>query len=480
MSTPRTAFSIRDVTQRDFCIGCGGCSIATEGSIPITLSRDGQYRAGDLSEHAEAVSGVCPFSDDSPTEDDLAAPRYAEHCSYTTAIGYHRALYAGRVLSDDYRLGSSSGGLVSFVAGALLSSGAVDGIIHVKRTSTDEADQPLFAFGISTTLEELRAHRKSVYYPVEFSQALASAQRAGGRYVFIGIPCHVRALRLLQQRDPELSELVPYTIGLVCGHMKTTGFAESLGWQLGIEPANLRAVDFRVKDRVGPANRYATSATDRAGRTRTKKTFEMLGTNWGHGFFQPKACNVCDDIFAETADIAFGDAWLPRYASDPLGHNVVVVRNPELHELLLRAEQADEVFLEELSEEDTLKTQSGNVRHRRIGVEVRLADDIAAGLPVPHKRVEPGYEHADDKRVALIRRRRALSELSISSFLEAREKNSWRHFLAAIGPSVKAYDAQGAQSRLARILAPLPLSMQLRLRTVLMGTRTLISRLRRK
>ncbi|WP_354003125.1 Coenzyme F420 hydrogenase/dehydrogenase, beta subunit C-terminal domain [Alteromonas mediterranea] len=30
-------------------------------------------------------------------------------------------------------------------------------------------------------------------------------------------------------------------------------------------------------------------------------------TDWRYAFFQPNACNYCDDISAETADIVFGD-----------------------------------------------------------------------------------------------------------------------------------------------------------------------------
>jgi coenzyme F420-reducing hydrogenase beta subunit len=44
---------------------------------------------------------------------------------------------------------------------------------------------------------------------------------------------------------------------------------------------------------------------------------------WGAGFFQNSACNYCDDVVAETSDIAFGDAWVEPYSSDGRGTNVV-------------------------------------------------------------------------------------------------------------------------------------------------------------
>ena len=56
--------------------------------------------------------------------------------------------------------------------------------------------------------------------------------------------------------------------------------------------------------------------------------------NWAFGAFQPAACNSCDDVFAETADVVFGDAWLPQYTDDWRGTNVVVTRSPEADRIL--------------------------------------------------------------------------------------------------------------------------------------------------
>ena len=61
---------------------------------------------------------------------------------------------------------------------------------------------------------------------------------------------------------------------------------------------------------------------------------ETPGTNWGLGFFKYEACDYCDDIFAETADIAVGDAWLKDYTQDALGNSVVVVRNDQIRVIM--------------------------------------------------------------------------------------------------------------------------------------------------
>ena len=50
-----------------------------------------------------------------------------------------------------------------------------------------------------------------------------------------------------------------------------------------------------------------------------KRSNEFYGTHWGYNFFRYSACDACDDVFAETADISVGDAWLDGYIDDPMG-----------------------------------------------------------------------------------------------------------------------------------------------------------------
>ncbi|MGC9322644.1 MAG: Coenzyme F420 hydrogenase/dehydrogenase, beta subunit C-terminal domain, partial [Kosmotogaceae bacterium] len=66
----------------------------------------------------------------------------------------------------------------------------------------------------------------------------------------------------------------------------------------------------------------------------TKKASDFYGYNWGYGFFKYKACDYCDDVVSETADVSVGDAWLPEYVNDSGGTNVVIVRNPVIKKII--------------------------------------------------------------------------------------------------------------------------------------------------
>lgn len=471
-------FGIREVVQNDCCIGCGACAFAAPESASLSQRKNGLYTAELESNVDQNLDEICPFSDNSTDEDTLGAQLYGDLPHSSDELGRYLSLFAGRVTSNEMRINSSSGGLVSWVASRLMQTEQVDGVIHVKSNST--VGDPLFAYGLSYSVQDILSNRKSVYYPVEFSGALADARRHGGRFAFIGIPCHIKAIRHLQATDQWAREHIVFTIGLVCGHMKTAGFAESLAWQVGVEPQNLLNVDFRVKDVNAPANRYKFSATSSKDLVeRERPNFEMVGSNWGHAFFQPNACNYCDDVFAECADIGLGDAWLPRYQSDPLGHNVVVVRSKQIASILSEGSESGDIYLESLSEAEAVQTQAGNIRHRRIGLSVRLADDEQIGVQHPKKRVSATYSTASEKRIRLVRLRRLSSSTSLTAFQAAKERNSLPFFIKQMRPLMRQYDLTSAEKRSSRIISILPLRAQARARQWLTRFVSVRSTLRR-
>ena len=412
------AHTIGDVVARGMCVGCGGCSIRTSGAIPVRLDRYGVYQADLTSATAaqiEAANAICPFTDASKDEDRLAEERYGSLPS-DGRIGRYRSVFAGRLADDGRSIDSSSGGLTSWFLGELLDRGVVDGVVHVGRTEGRE----LFGYTISRSSMALFASRKSMYYSTTLDEVVREVRGDGRRYAIVGVPCFITAMRHLEEVDTDLRDQFTWHIGLVCGHLKSQFFAESLAWQAGVPPEDLEAIDFRVKNPARRSYSYDYEVRGRARGPRLRRTQAAIDGSWGYGAFQPGACNFCDDVFAETADVVFGDAWLPKYTDDWLGMNVVVTRHADADRILADGVRDSVIRLEELTVEDAARSQAGNFRHRRDGLRVRLADDLAAGLSVPRKRVDAGYEGISTQRIALIRQRRVMSELSFTAFAEAR------------------------------------------------------------
>lgn len=148
----------------------------------------------------------------------------------------------------------SSGGMVSWLASKMLEDGLVDAVIHVKDGPDPEH---MYTYQVSHNVDELKTGAKSKYYPIEMSEVLSYVRDHDGKYLFIGIPCFVKAIRLLRRQDEVLNKRIRYCIGLVCGHLKSDFFAKSEAWESGVPLDDIARVDFRHKTPGGPASDYA-------------------------------------------------------------------------------------------------------------------------------------------------------------------------------------------------------------------------------
>jgi len=311
------------VIEGGYCIGCGVCSYLSNNKWQMKLNAIGSYQpvsgaGGDVI--ASTVGSVdplavCPFSNESRNENQIGRELYSGPGSFRNGIGYYIASYAGYVAEGDFHQSGSSGGLGSWLPHELLSRGLVDAVIHVKQSAgAGSSHEPLFQYEVSHSLEEIRAGAKSRYYPIELSAMLAEVKAYDLRYAFVGLPCMVKSVRLLATQDPEIGRRIAFTIGLVCGHLKTSKFAQYISWQLDVKPAHLKTIDFRKKNESGPAYDYSVQVDSLSSEEPTiKRNYSLYGMDWGMGFFKYSACEFCDDVLAETADATVGDAWLPGH-----------------------------------------------------------------------------------------------------------------------------------------------------------------------
>ncbi|QLL66218.1 coenzyme F420 hydrogenase (plasmid) [Sinorhizobium mexicanum] len=398
------------------CIGCGACTARSDArATGMRLDHYGQFKPP-ASHHPRGFAQLCPFSPDAKNEDDIARERFAsaKHCD--PHIGRFEAAYVGYVRENTFRTDGSSGGMASWTAVELLETNLVDGVAHVVPRSEDS--ELLFHYRLSRTAEDVRAGAKSRYYPVELSGVIDEMSRCPGRYAVVGIPCFIKALHLLCLQDPVLRERVAFTLGLFCGHMKSTRFVESIAWQLGEKVEAVADVDFRVKDVTRPANWYTARLLLKDGSTRSKDWWHLADGDWGAGFFQNSACNFCDDVVAETADISFGDAWAEPYASDGRGTNVVVVRSPLLRRLVDHARNEGRLELQEVDSAFVVGTQAAGFRQRREGLAFRLSRP-RRGV-TPKKRVAPQRAGLVPRRMTIYWLRSLVSAQSHRVFRLAR------------------------------------------------------------
>jgi coenzyme F420-reducing hydrogenase beta subunit len=404
-----------EVISAGLCVGCGACVGLDASSATMNLDRYGQFKPpgqGAMTPSA-SFTRICPFSPGAANEDALGAARFPTPAHQDPRLGRYEAAYIGYVAEGGYRARASSGGLATWTAGALMRLGLVDAVAHV----APAGDERLFSYVISRDAEALEAGAKSRYYPVEVSGVVQAILATPGRYAVIGVPCFIKAIHLLRAEDPRLAERITHTIALFCGHMKSARMAESFTWQMGTRLEQAETFDFRVKDPTRPANWYVAEVGLGTGERRRKPWWDMDDGDWGAGFFQNAACDWCDDIAGETADISVGDAWIDPYSADGRGHNVAIVRDPALHRLLQDAAAQGRLALTTVPAETVVATQAAAFRHRREGLAYRLA--FAPPRLALRKRVLPRTD-IPLRRKLIYRVRRLISRWSHPIFWVAR------------------------------------------------------------
>lgn len=374
-------------------------------------------------------------------EDTLAKPYYQAECArHSDDLGWFRSTYVGHVADPAVRARASSGGLARWLLCALLEHGLADGCVHVRRVDPrKDYGGGLYEYALSTDPAEVLATAASAYYPVHLGEALRHIIGRPGRYVITGLPCFIKAIRLLQRQHTVFRERVAFTVGLFCGHLKSRHYAEMLAWQIGIRPETLTAVEFRDKNAGVTAKQKGFLAASCERQAGPVITSQLFGGDYGLGFFQHRACDYCDDVAAETADVTIGDAWLPEYIKDTRGTSLVVTRNPLIDDLLQQGAKDGAIRLEIIEPARVVESQAGAFRHRREGLAYRLYLDECAGRWHPPKRVAARCEGVSRLRRRIYQTRIALREESTEAFQEAKALDDFAAFQRGMEPLVRIY-----------------------------------------
>jgi coenzyme F420-reducing hydrogenase beta subunit len=206
----------------------------------------------------------------------------------------------------------------------------------------------------------------------------------------------IKAIQLLRRIDPIFRERICFTLGLFCGHMKSARFVESFAWQMNVPFNKIQEVEFRYKHPERPANWYNAKLTMNNGQSINKDWWHLKDGDWGAGYFMNSACNYCDDVVAETADISFGDAWVEPYSSDGMGTNVIIVRSKTLKNLIDQGIAENKLNLKKVDAAFVEQTQAAGLRQRREGLAYRLTWYKTGIKPI--KRVQPG-KPAKNRRI---------------------------------------------------------------------------------
>lgn len=375
-----------NVVNQDLCTGCGACLYrAQSNDWKMDWDKEGFLvptpKNGESQMNEPAIN-VCPFNsypaEDVRTEDELANLFLKEAPHHHPKVGRYYNTYAG--YSEKYRLTSSSGGLATYILNELFEQQIIDAVITVA-----EGEGKHYEYKLIKRKEDLLATSKTKYYPVSMAEALNELKDFEGKVAVVGIGCFIKAVRLLQHYNPELREKIVFTIGIICGGLKSKFFGEYLAAKAGVQNNEFTQPQFRIKDYESTAGDYSFGCTDNKGTERQVK-MRTVGDMWGTGMFKCNACDYCDDVTTELADISLGDAWLPPYHQDGKGTNVIVTRTALAEKMINEGIRSANLAVQTLSFEAFLSSQQGSYNHRHKALKYRIQKAENQGAVIPPKR----------------------------------------------------------------------------------------------
>jgi len=181
-------------------------------------------------------------------------------------IGLFQNLHTGYSLDQEIRYHSASGGMVSQFLIYLLDKKIIDGAVV---TGFSENDHITPVSYIARTKEEVLKARSSKYCPVALNKVGNEIKNSEGKYVIVGLPCHIQGFRKRAAIDRKFSEHVVGYFSIYCSSNRTFHARDFLLKKYGVDKKKIGYFAFRdngclgslVVDAAGNGAEFPTFAT---------------------------------------------------------------------------------------------------------------------------------------------------------------------------------------------------------------------------
>ena len=343
----------------NLCLGCGICEDVCPKHC-ITIQRKNEENKPKLNEtqclgdKCGRCLKVCPGVGINLKE--IANSLYGNE-QEDKYIGRYMSLHTGYSLDYDIRLHSASGGLVSQFLIYLLDKKIIDGAVV---TGFSDEDHLTPASYIARTKEEILKARSSKYCPVALNKVGNEIKNTNGKYVIVGLPCHIQGFRKRAMIDGKFREKVIGYFSIYCSSNRTFYAQEFLFKKYGVNKQNVRYFAFRDNGCLGnmiievghKEEEFPSFAADKCSECRESKSLISIPYIRYYGalrsFFKPRRCLTCIDHYGELADVCFGDIHIKPYSEDKIGISSWIVRNQYFEDLFKKAAEEGYIRMETL------------------------------------------------------------------------------------------------------------------------------------
>ena len=347
--------TIAEVIKHRWCTGCTTCvGMCPTQALSVIETTDGRYEPA-IDEAKCIHCGMCirvcpPANENFQSLNRFLFDRIPEKVT-DKLMGCHLQCYTGYAADAQLRYKATSGGLITALLLFLLETGKIDGAAVTRLSKDDPLKPEPF---IARTREEILSAVGSKYIPVPLNQVLSQILAENGRFAYVGLPCHLHGLRRAQMQNHKLKDKIVYCFGLVCSRTMARQGWELVLKKMGFTTDRIDELKFRGEGWPGGMIVY-----DKDGN---RHFMPMLLTWWaeifGGGYFSHFYCMMCNDVWADFADIGFADAYIRSIMqADTQGTSIMIARTAQGQDLIDEIQLKGIAKLEYVSSQTALKTQ---------------------------------------------------------------------------------------------------------------------------
>lgn len=258
---------------------------------------------------------------------------------------------------------------------------------------------------IASTKSELLEAQGSKYCPVTTLSALRTLREFPGKIAWVGTPCQIAGLRMIQEDNPVLREKIPFTIANFCGGFRDNREARRLSSLCGVKFQNIKNFRYRGDGQPGFMRIETTDGE-------CHKLPYPDYARWT-GFSKLKRCRLCVDAMGELADFSCGDAWLPRFLNTGIPWSILMARSEAASNILQEMKTAKSIIVEGISVDELKRSQHDNLQSKknRQHARRRLFSYLKIRMPV----YDGGYKNIAG---GFLRELRIHCQYLVCSFLE--------------------------------------------------------------
>ena len=280
----------KKIVSNGFCTLCGACEAACPTGA-ISVEDEKNRRLHDCSKDLDLCPicyEVCPHSEalllrtqksvsDAPVKNE--------------ALGYYRKIVLAQATDPKLRALSRGGGVVT----SLLTYGVEKKRFDSAIVSQAEPENPAKPkASVATVPDDILSAVGSKFFPSPVAKAYGRAVYGYGKtkIAFVGVPCHVLALRKIEAWGHKIRENLAITIGLFCfGTFSMAPLLKYVEENYHVKPSEIKHMRLSSKFVV-----------------QTEKEVIRIPISEIENIIMP-SCRTCTDFTAELADISIGSAY---------------------------------------------------------------------------------------------------------------------------------------------------------------------------